>query len=88
MAEHITVAAGYSVTQQHHCCGSLASSGYGGGLMERMELPRRGGGGWGVGRWGGGVHLTKGSLAISVVEPTCHDRLLNTKTGPHKFVGF
>ena len=67
------------------CCPSLASSGYGGGLMERMELPRRGGGGWGV---GGGVHLTKGSLAISTVEPTCHDRLLNTKTGPHKFVGF
>ena len=37
---------------------------------------------------GGGVHLTKGSLAISIVEPTCHDCLLNTKTGPHKFVGF
>lgn len=30
-------------------CGSLASSEYGGGLMERMELPRRSGGDWGVG---------------------------------------
>lgn len=69
------------------CCRSLASSGYRGGLMERLKLPRRGEGA-GELLFFGGVHLTKGSLAISILEPTWHDRLLNTKTGPHKFVGF